>query len=55
MMTLTEVLEATITQARISASRQKDLKTSIRYLAKALGKDAPARCCDADFLVPEPI
>ena len=54
-MTLTEVLEATITQARISASRQKDLKTSIRYLAKALGKDAPARCCDADFLVPEPI
>jgi hypothetical protein len=54
-MTLTEFLEATITQAQISASRQKDLKTSIRYLAKALGKEVPERCREADFLVPETI
>jgi Phage integrase family len=55
MMMLTEVLEATISQAHIPASRHKDLKTAIRYLAKALGKEAPEHCHDTDFLVPEAI
>ena len=53
-MTLTDLLNALQAQGDIPASRVKNLKTSIRYLACALGKDTPEHCVEADFLLPEP-
>jgi hypothetical protein len=54
-MTLTELLVAIETQGHIPASRSKDLKTSIRYLARALGKSTPDACHEADFILPTAI
>jgi site-specific recombinase XerC len=51
-MTLMELLNTMATQGSISASRVKDVKTSIRYLARALGKDTPEQCQEVDFLLP---
>lgn len=50
-MTLTELLTTMETQGYISASRVKDTRTSIRYLARALGKDMPEECKESDFVL----
>jgi hypothetical protein len=51
-MTLSELLEALAATTTIPACRLKDLKTSLRYLAKALGKPSPDACHDDEFLLP---
>jgi hypothetical protein len=53
-MTLTDLLHTLQARGAIPASRIKDLKTSIRYLACALGKDTPDRCVEADLTLAEP-
>ena len=50
-MTLTELLTTMKTQGYISLNRAKDVQTSIRYLAGALGKTTPDQCRDADFVL----
>lgn len=50
-MTLTDVLTAMETQGHIPTSRLKDIQTSIRYLARALGKEQPGQCQQDDFLL----
>src|SRR5262245_40323899 len=50
-MTLTDILTTLKTQGDISSNRAKDLQTSIRYLAGALGKTTPDHCHEADFLL----
>jgi len=52
-MTLTDLLHTLHARGAIPASRVKDLKTSIRYLACALGKATPEYCVEADFALPE--
>lgn len=51
-MTLMELLTTLEAQGSISANRVKDVKTSVRYLALAVGKDTPEQCQEADFLLP---
>jgi hypothetical protein len=51
-MTLMELLTTMETQGTIPASRVKDVQTSMRYLARALGKDSPEQCQEADFVLP---
>ena len=48
-MTLTELFTTMITHGHLPARRAKDLKTSIRYLARALGKETPEQCHEDDF------
>jgi hypothetical protein len=43
-MTLADLLTALETQAALPASRAKDMKTSLRYLAAALGQASPEQC-----------
>jgi hypothetical protein len=50
-MTLKDVLTAMETQGHIPTGRMKDIQTSIRYLARALGKEQPAQCQQEDFLL----
>src|SRR6516162_8665735 len=50
-MTLTEVFVTLEAYGHIPTSRSKDLKTSIRYLACALGKTTPDACHQEDFLL----
>ena len=50
-MTLTDVLTMLKTQGHISSNRTKDIQTSIRYLAEALGKTTPDQCHEADFVL----
>jgi hypothetical protein len=54
-MTLTDVLTTMHTQGRIHPSRLKDMQTSIRKLARALGKERPEQCQQDDFLLTESV
>jgi hypothetical protein len=49
-MTLSELFDMVQQQATISSSRLKDIKTSLRYLAKAFGAEGPERCHEKHFL-----
>jgi hypothetical protein len=49
-MTLTELLAHVVRQGHIRPRRLKDFKTSLRYLAQALGTDRPERCGEKIFL-----
>jgi hypothetical protein len=51
-MTLQDLFDAAA--PHLAPGRVKDLKTSIRYLARALGRDDPAQCGEADYLQPLP-
>jgi hypothetical protein len=48
-MTLTKLFDQVAAQQALRPSRVKDVKTSLRYLARALGADDPAHCA-ADIL-----
>jgi hypothetical protein len=48
-MTLTKLFDQVAAQQALRQSRVKDVKTSLRYLARALGADGPEQCA-ADIL-----
>jgi hypothetical protein len=52
-MTLTTLLERVLEHTDVPPSTGKDLRTSLRYLAKALGKASPEQCFEEDFSLPE--
>jgi len=52
-MTLIALVEQVAAQGGIPTRRLKDVKTSIRYLAQALGRPGPEYCHEADYRVPD--
>jgi hypothetical protein len=50
-MTLLDLFTTLLTQGHLPAKRAKDFKTSIRYFARAVGKDTPAQCQEGDFVM----
>ena len=50
-MTLKDLLIAMETQGHIPISRMKDIQTSIRHFARAVGKETPEQCQQDDFLL----
>ena len=54
-MTLKDVLTEMQTQGLIHPSRIKDIQTSTRHYARALGKQTPEQCQHDDFLLAESV
>jgi hypothetical protein len=52
-MTLTKLFDQVAAQQALRPSRVKDVKTSLRYLARGLGADGPDQCAAAVLQAPD--